>query len=427
MKKVLRFLLIFVFGISGSLYGSSADKEIGGTNDSLSLLIDNQDTIVFDFSNAICAGTYMQVPVYFISDEPIYSMDFALKFNPGIFTYQTLINYKSYLSVSANYNFADSTLRFSSSSLVPIENNIVLVSLQFSLPVTQIDFAQFDSVYTLLNGDICSVKAILPEPPPVITTAGPTTIFPGDSLALSFIPAPGLSYTWSTGETGSLIYVYAPGTYFLNTLYPNGCNTISYIAIQPPDPLPIQLLTFTGIQVKNSILLSWATATEINNSHFLIQQSKDAINWKILGRRDGHGNSAVVNTYDFTIDEPANGINYFRLVQFDFDGTKDFSDPIAVEFVKSLEKQNHFSISPNPAAAMNLHISFDGMTEMNKFIIQIYTSSGVQVFIQEFALGMNELKGFTHRLEIQNELVPGVYLIAYSTDRFFETERLVIF
>ncbi len=416
-----------MFGISGSLYGSIVVKEIGDANDSLHQLINNQDTIVFDFSNAICAGTYMQVPVYFISDETIYSMDFALKFNPGIFTYQTLINYKSYLSVSANYNIADSTLRFSSSSLVPIENNTVLVSLQFSLPVTQIDFAQFDSVYTLLNGDICSVKAILPEPPPIITTSGSTTIFPGDSMALSFNPAPGLSYSWSTGETDTIIYVYAPGTYFLNTLYPNGCNTISYISIQPPNPLPVQLLNFSGKQVKNAILLSWATATEINNSYFLIQKSKDAITWNNLGRREGHGNSSVVNNYDFTIDEPFIGMNYFKLVQCDFDGTKYFSDPVAIEFEELLDRQHHFSAAPNPSSAKDLYLSYDGMTELNKFVIQIYSSSGIQVFNKQLPIGIDELKGFTQKLEIQNELVPGVYLITYRTDRFLETDRLVIF
>lgn len=54
----------------------------------------------------------MEVPVRFNSDEQVYAMDFALKFNPAVFTYISVTSHQAYLSVSANYNSGDSTLRF---------------------------------------------------------------------------------------------------------------------------------------------------------------------------------------------------------------------------------------------------------------------------------------------------------------------------
>ncbi len=322
-------------------------------------LISNQDTIIFDFSNAVCASGYMEVPVRFNSDEQVYAMDFALKFNPAVFTYISVTTHKAYLSVSANYNSGDSTLRFSSSSLQVIDNNTTLVSVRFSLPVSQIDYADFVSVYTLLNGDDCSAKAIEPLPAGSITPGGDTSILPGDSLSLSFVPNPALSYIWSTGQTASTIYVNTPGIYSLTTFYGNGCQTVNSILITEANPLPVTYLYFDVFQDKENVEVIWATATELNCDYFNIERSSDLEDWMTLASVEGAGNSNTVTDYTFADNKPLSGLNYYRLNQVDYNGEFSHSLVIAIDFDTPLS-ESELIIFPNPVSGNKIQFKSRG-------------------------------------------------------------------
>lgn len=322
-------------------------------------LISYQDTIIFDFSNAVCASGYMEVPVRFNSDEQVYAMDFALKFNPAVFTYISVTTHKAYLSVSANYNSGDSTLRFSSSSLQVIDNNTTLVSVRFSLPVSQIDYADFVSVYTLLNGDDCSAKAIEPLPAGSITPGGDTSILPGDSLSLSFVPNPALSYIWSTGQTASTIYVNTPGIYSLTTFYGNGCQTVNSILISEANPLPVTYLYFDAFQVAEKVHVDWITATEVNCDYFQIERSLDLKEWYTLAELNGAGNTNSATEYSFIDNKPFYGLNYYRLKQVDFNGEYYYSLVIAVDFETSFA-ESAIKIFPNPVTGNQLQFLTKG-------------------------------------------------------------------
>jgi hypothetical protein len=322
-------------------------------------LISNQDTIIFDFSNAVCASGYMEVPVRFNSDEQVYAMDFALKFNPAVFTYISVTTHKAYLSVSANYNSGDSTLRFSSSSLQVIDNNTTLVSVRFSLPVSQIDYTDFVSVYTLLNGDDCSAKAIEPLPAGSITPGGDTSILPGDSLSLSFVPNPALSYIWSTGQTASTIYVNTPGIYSLTTYYGNGCQTVNSILITEANPLPVTYLYFDAFQDGENVEVVWATATELNCDYFNIERSSDLEDWITLASVEGAGNSNTLSDYTFADIKPLSGLNYYRLKQVDYNGEFSHSLVIAVDFDTPLS-ETELKIFPNPVSGNKIHFKNRG-------------------------------------------------------------------
>ena len=77
--------------------------------------------------------------------------------------------------------------------------------------------------------------------------------------------------------------------------------------------------------------LEWGTATEVNNSGFVVEHSLDGENFEPLGFVDGAGNANDLIEYQYIHSDPSLGVNYYRLRQEDFDGAFEYSDIIMVE------------------------------------------------------------------------------------------------
>ena len=90
-------------------------------------------------------------------------------------------------------------------------------------------------------------------------------------------------------------------------------------------PLPVELLYFDA-SADNSVLLSWATATEINNDYFSIERSEDGVNFYEIGKVNGNGDSNKEITYEFTDKFVLAPVEYYRLKQVDFDGQFELLD-----------------------------------------------------------------------------------------------------
>jgi hypothetical protein len=98
---------------------------------------------------------------------------------------------------------------------------------------------------------------------------------------------------------------------------------------------PVELSLFTAKLDGADVELHWITQTEVNNAEFEIQQSFDGEKFETIAFIDGAGNSNQpigYNFVDYQISERATSNNvYYRLQQFDYDGTSDFSGIIAVD------------------------------------------------------------------------------------------------
>ena len=125
-------------------------------------------------------------------------------------------------------------------------------------------------------------------------------------------------------------------------------------------PLPVSLIDFKGEHVNNTNLLSWSTATEMNNKGFQVTYSFDGNDFKTLGfvnSKQSSGNSTSILHYQFTDNQNPGGNVYYRLVQIDKDGKTNFSKIILVKggTIKSFSLN---AIYPNPAKdKLNLVIS----------------------------------------------------------------------
>lgn len=94
--------------------------------------------------------------------------------------------------------------------------------------------------------------------------------------------------------------------------------------------LPVELTSFTANCNPKGIELKWQTASETNNDCFKLYKSLDGIHYQLFAQVPGNGTTSETQNYS-VIDEDTSGkIIYYKLVQFDYDGTTNDYDPIAI-------------------------------------------------------------------------------------------------
>lgn len=107
-------------------------------------------------------------------------------------------------------------------------------------------------------------------------------------------------------------------------------------------PLPIELIEFNGKNYGEYNLLTWITATELNNDYFILETSLDGHNWSSISIQDGNGTINTPTMYgykDYGYSE--NVINYYRLSQTDYNGQRKYFNIVAVEPTKTIKCENY--------------------------------------------------------------------------------------
>ncbi len=175
-------------------------------------------------------------------------------------------------------------------------------------------------------------------------------------------------------------------------------------------PLPIELFNFSAEQKENKVVLQWHTLTEINNHHFTIERSLDGESFKAIGSIDGAGNSTELLSYRFEDTQPANGDNYYRIVQHDYDGDFTSSDLVYLNYDQS---PSFFTYVENG----ELHIHVDRPTDDSK--INVYNSVG------KLELTLQLMKG--HNDFVVRELKQGQLYIVELIDLLHQNSLAKVF
>jgi len=112
-------------------------------------------------------------------------------------------------------------------------------------------------------------------------------------------------------------------------------------------PLPIELLSFNAIENDiTSVNCFWSTASETNNDFFLVERSRDGINFSEVGRVVGAGTSNATINYALNDYQPYSGLSYYRLKQVDFNGEYSYSNIVSIQ--RDISKEGEIIIMPNP-------------------------------------------------------------------------------
>ena len=118
--------------------------------------------------------------------------------------------------------------------------------------------------------------------------------------------------------------------------------------------LPVDLVSFDAkVNGVDKVEVTWKTASEKNNSHFVVERSYNARNFESIGRVEGKGDSNTEYAYSFIDSNPLDGTSYYRLTQVDLDEVVGGQTKPGISTTSSIVSvnRNHtstLSVSPNP-------------------------------------------------------------------------------
>jgi hypothetical protein len=166
--------------------------------------------------------------------------------------------------------------------------------------------------------------------------------------------------------------------------------------------LPVEFLDLKAELINNFVKISWTTDSEINSDYFIVERSKDGINFETVSTVQGAANTSSRNSYSVNDNNPYEGVTYYRIKQYDFDGYFKYSNIVAVN-IKPIDET--VVIYPNPVSVNGvLEISSAESTEQ---ILSIFDVTGKLVYTKKYSLvaGKNQLILET------NGLSRGVYFV----------------
>ncbi len=102
-------------------------------------------------------------------------------------------------------------------------------------------------------------------------------------------------------------------------------------------PLPVELMYFEGVAYPTFNMLKWATASEKDALHFVVERSIDGEHWIQVGKKSAAGNSTQTQNYSYLDAFPEFDVHYYRLMQYDIDGALDTYGPIAIDNTRKLK------------------------------------------------------------------------------------------
>ncbi|WP_179213328.1 T9SS type A sorting domain-containing protein [Ekhidna lutea] len=162
-------------------------------------------------------------------------------------------------------------------------------------------------------------------------------------------------------------------SFTIDQLSDDGFDEIEeYVNSGGSTPLPVELLYF-DVSKSDNIILTWATASEINNDHFIIERSEDGSHFYEIGRVDGNGDSNKEIKYEFTDKFVLSQVEYYRLKQVDFDGQFEYFE---VKRVDTGIESKMSQIIAYPTTVKNGVIQLTSNTPFQIKQITLYNLSG---------------------------------------------------
>jgi hypothetical protein len=153
-------------------------------------------------------------------------------------------------------------------------------------------------------------------------------------------------------------------------------NCTSCAVVQP---LPLQLVSFNAQAGSNGNMLSFVTANEKNIASFEAERSTDGKTFSRISNKIAPQNSNAEHAYYWNDEQPATGMNYYRIRISEMDGSSSYSGVVTVS--NSSRGNTTTSVFPNPAqdkvniringAQTDVIVSIEDMTGR-----QLYRSAG---------------------------------------------------
>ena len=201
-------------------------------------------------------------------------------------------------------------------------------------------------IYADVNGDDYfnpAIDTLIAGPANFSLAAGP-----GTTTAISG-PVPAGNY----GQDLFLVTMITSGT-------ADGASRVFRLPSTVCSPLPVTFSSFTGRRTSSAaVWLNWETATEVNNSGFILQRNLGNNTWVdilFIPSQATDGNSSSVLRYTYTDMNNHKGLSQYRLQQIDIDGHVKYSNILTV---RGVGQSDNTLVYPNPSPNGDFTIVFE--------------------------------------------------------------------
>lgn len=185
-------------------------------------------------------------------------------------------------------------------------------------------------------------------------------------------------------------------------------------------PLPVELSSFTGQLIKNTVYLKWESKTEINNSGFNVERRINEGEWNTVGFVQGSGNTTLPKEYNFVDKDIFGGSKFeYRLKQIDYNGTFEYSEIVELELEPlEFELLQNYPNPFNPSTTIRF-----SLPQTAKINLNLYNLLGE--LVKTLAEGTYEA-GY-HKVDFDaSALASGVYLYRIESESFTQQKKMIL-
>jgi hypothetical protein len=224
-----------------------------------------------------------------------------------------------------------------------------------------------------------------------------------------------VSVTGLTASTGYTFDVYEYNGKYMHNSFAGAISSNTTTT-------PVKLVSLKATKVNEDVLVSWTTASELNNRGFNVERSVDGKTFDLVGFVKGSGNSSTTNNYRLEdVDAFAKaGVNklFYRLKQLDNDGKFEYSQVVTV--VNENDLSSGIVTYPNPFSD-RLSIDIKGAKAGNASIQVMDISGRLIMSFDKTILDGNQ----TLTLDGLASLSQGVYFVRVSASGLNNVTKLI--
>lgn len=101
--------------------------------------------------------------------------------------------------------------------------------------------------------------------------------------------------------------------------------------------LPVELISIAADLMNDATMVSWSTASELNNDFFVVQTRSELGEWEDIATIKGNGTTQEQMDYEFMDYRSLRGEHYYRLMQVDYDGATSYSPVVKINVKGNVE------------------------------------------------------------------------------------------
>ncbi len=181
-------------------------------------------------------------------------------------------------------------------------------------------------------------------------------------------------------------------------------------------PLPVTLISFTAkAMADHTVDIQWATSLEVDNGGFIIERSKNMIQFEKAGvGRETSANSNSLKKYNLIDRTPYMGTSYYRLIQTDLSGKSTFYPAVSV-----VVRDEGYGVFPNPVTVGGQFTL--RLDEPETALVSFYSTDGRLIPLQKVSNQTGSIL-----LKTSGKVPLGVYILTVSERGQTRNHRMIV-